>query len=185
MEAALHFRPGVVVEELALPLARHYSETGQNGRARPLYLRALATDPLNPDIILETALAHEEIEDCGSALLYFDQFKSLAPQRESEARWHVARCSFRLSRELRDQGALADAIQYLDVVLELGEPRTHLPQAYFDKAEILAELGECDAALEAYRAVSSAAGTGFRALVGRALDRIDEIRFGEGGGGRC
>ena len=185
IEAAQHFRPGVVVEELALPLARHYSETGQNARARPLYLRALGTDPTNPDIVFETALAHKEIGDCESALVYFDQFKTLAPRREAETRWHVGRCSFQVSRERRDQGAVAEAIRYLDVVLELKEPRTDLPQAYFDKAEILAELGDCAAALEAYRAVSSAGGTGLGALVRRALDRIDEIRFGGGGGDPC
>ena len=185
IEAVQHFRPGVVVEELALPLARHYSETGQNARARPLYLRALGTDPTDPDIIFETALAHVEIGDCESALIYFDQFKSLAPRREGEARWHVGRCSFQLSRERRVQGAVAEALEYLDVVLELKEPRTDLPQAFFAKAEILAQLGDCTAALEAYRAVSSAGGTGSGALVRRASDRIDEIRFGEGGAGPC
>ena len=185
MEAAQHFRPGVVVEGLALPLARHYSEAGQNARARPLYLRALGSDPTNPDIVFETALAHKEIGDCEGALVYFDRFRSLAPRREGEARWHVGRCSFQLSRERREQGAVAEALEYLDVVLGLKEPRTDLPQAYFDKGEILAGLGECAAALEAYRAVSSAGGTGFGALAGRALDRIDEIRFGEGGEAPC
>ena len=185
IEAAQHFRPGVVVEELALPLARHYSETGQNARARPLYLRALGTDPTNPGIIFETALAHEEIEDCGGALIYFDKFETLAPRRSAEVRWHVGRCSFQLARELRGQGAAAEALEYLDVVLELREPRTHLPQAYFDKGEILVELGDCAAALAAYRAVSSAVGTGYAALARRALNRIDEIRFGEEGAGPC
>ena len=185
MEAAQHFRPGVVVEGLALPLARHYSETGQNARARPLYLRALGTSPADPGIVLETALAHKEIGDCESALVYLYQFRTLAPRREDEARWHVGRCSFQLARERRDQGAAAEALEYLDAVLALKEPRTDLPQAHFDKAEILAELGECAAALEAYRAVSTAGATGFGALVGRALDRIDEIRFGEGREGPC
>ena len=185
IEAAQHFRPGIVVAELALPMARHYSEMGQNARARPLYLRALGSDAANPDIIFETALAHKEIGDCGSALVYFDQFKTLAPRREAEARWHVGRCSFQLSRERRDQGAVVEAIEYLDVVLELKEPRTDLPQAYFDKAEMLVELGDCAAALEAYRAVSAVGGTGFGALVSRALQRIDEIRFGDGGEGQC
>ena len=40
IEAAQSLRRGIVVEELALALARHYSETGQSARARPLYLRA-------------------------------------------------------------------------------------------------------------------------------------------------
>ena len=185
IEAAQHFRPGVVVEQLALPLARHYSETGQSARARPLYLRALGTDPTNPDIIFETALAHEEIEDCGSALVYFGQFEELAPRRALEAWWHVGRCSFQLARELKDQGAVTEALEYLELVLALKEPRTHLPQAYFDKGEILVQLGDCAGALEAYRLVSSTVGTGFGALARRALDRIDEIRFGGVGEGPC
>ena len=185
IEAAQHFRPGVVVEQLALPLARHYSETGQSARARPLYLRALGTDPTDPDVIFETALAHEEIEDCASALVYFDRFKTLAPRRAAEAWWHVGRCSFQLARELRDQGAVAEALEHLDVVLALKEPRTHLSQAYFDKGEILVQLGDCGGALEAYRAVSTTVGTGFGALSRGALERIDEIRFGEMGEGHA
>jgi len=185
IEAAEHFRPGVVVEELALPLARHYRNAGEHARARAFYLRALGGAGDDPGTIFETALAQYEIGDCESALVYFDRFKTLVPNRGDEARWHVGRCSFQLSREHRDRGAVAEAIALLDVVLELKEPRTDLPQAYFDKAEILAELGDCAAALEAYRAVSAARGTGFDALVTRALDRIDEIRFGEGREGSC
>ena len=185
IEAARHFRPGVVVAELALPLARHYKETGQIARARASYRTALGSDPTDPEIIFETALAHKETGDCGSALIHFEQFRTRAPRREAEVRWHVGRCSFQLARERRDQGAAAEALDYLDVVLALQEPKTDLPQAYFDKAEILAELGDCTAALEAFRAVSSVGGTGLGALVRRALDRIDEIRFGDGGVGPC
>lgn len=185
MEAALHFRPGVVVEELALPMARHYSNSGEHGRARPLYLKALGNNRDDPDIVFETALVHQEIGDCERALVFFEEFLELASAREVEARWHVGSCSFQLSGELAEQGAADEALRYLDVVLELREPRTLLPQAYFAKAEILERLGECAAALEAYRAVSTAEASGTGPLVRRALGRVDAIRFGEEGDAPC
>ena len=41
------------------------------------------------------------------------------------------------------------------------------------------------AALDAYRAVTDADASGSGPLVRRALARVDEIRFSEGGGGLC
>ena len=185
MEAALHFRAGILVEELALPLARHYRRAGEYGRAGAFYLRALERHRDDPDVIFETGLAHEEIGDCESALVHYDEFKRLAPRREAEIRLHLGRCSFRLAGERRAQGAVDEAIEYLDAVLELNEPRARVPQAHFDKAEILAGLGDCPGALESYRAVANAGAGASRALVGRALDRIDEIRFGRVEDGEC
>ncbi len=185
MEAALHFRSGILVEELALPLARHYSGAGEYGRAGALYLRALRRNRDDAGVILETAWAHQEIGDCESALVYYDEFRELAPRREAEVRLHLGTCSFRLAAERRAQGAVEEAIEYLDAVLELNEPRTLVPQAYFDKAEILAGLGDCPAALESYRAVANAGAAAPRALVSRALNRIDEIRFGQVEDGQC
>lgn len=185
MEAALHFRSGILVEELALPLARHYSRAGEYGRAGAFFLRALRRHRDDPDVLFETALAHEEIGDCESALVYYGEFSELAPRREGEIRLHVGNCSFRLAGERRAQGANEEAIEYLDAVLELNEPRALVPQAHFEKAEILAGMGDCLAALESYRAVADAGTTGPRALVRRARDRIDDIRFGRVEDGLC
>ena len=185
MEAALHFRSGILVEELALPLARHYSRAGEYGRAGAFFLRALRRHRDDPDVLFETALAHEEIGDCESALVYYDEFRELAPRREGEIRLHVGNCSFRLAGERRAQGANEEAIEYLDAVLELNEPRALVPQAHFEKAEILAGMGDCPAALASYRAVADAGTTGPRALVRRARERIDEIRFGRVRDGLC
>ncbi|MXW18514.1 MAG: tetratricopeptide repeat protein [Gemmatimonadetes bacterium] len=185
MEAALHFRSGILVEELALPLARHYSGAGEHGRAGAFYLRALRRNSDDPDVLVETALAHEEIGDCESALVYYDEFRELAPRRESEIRLNLGNCSFLLAGERRAQGANEEAIAYLDAVLELNEPRALVPQAHFEKAEILAEMGDCPAALESYRAVADAGAAGPRSLVRRARNRIDEIRFGSVEDGLC
>lgn len=188
IEAAQSLRRGIVVEELALALARHYSETGQGARARPLYLRALGTDPTDPEVVFETALAHIEIGDCESALLYLATFGELAPDRSSEANWHIGWCSYELFRERRSQGHVEEAVELLEAVIRHEEPRTHLPQAYFDRADLLSDMGECAAAVEAYRAVATRFGGGHGALARRALDRMDSIRFGlgtEGGAGAC
>lgn len=185
MEAAHHFRSAILVEELALPLARHYSGAGEHGRAGALYLRALRRNRDDPDVLLETALAHEEIGDCASAMVYYEEFSELAPRREAEIRLNLGNCSFRLAGERRAQGAPEEAIEYLDAVLELNEPRALVPQAHFEKAEILAGMGDCLAALESYRAVANAESAGPRALVRRARNRIDEIRFGQVEDGLC
>lgn len=210
METALYFRPGIVVEELVLPMARHYSGSGEHGRALPLYLRALGEQRRDPDIVFETALAHTEIGDCERAMGFFDEFLELAPRREHETRWHVGSCAIQLARELMEQGAidealaraepaLADAagvemdvpapqldpaveqvIGYLDLVVRLEEPRTMLPDAYFQKAEILARLGECEAAMDAYRRVPEVSVAGSELLARRARERVDQLRFGGG-----
>ena len=185
MEAALHFRSGILAEELALPLARHYRGAGEYGRAGALYVRALRRNRDDPDVIFETALAHEEIGDCESALVYYNEFRELAPRRAAEVRLHVGTCSFRLAGERRAQGEVEEAIELLDAVLELNEPRALVPQAHFDKAEILAEMGDCLAALESYGVVARAGNAGPRALVRRARDRVDEIRFGRAEDGQC
>ena len=97
-----------------------------------------------------------------------------------------------LAREIltgrdRPEEALDDALSHLDRVLELGEPRNIQAQAWFDRGEILSGLGQCEAAMEAYAQVRYADAAG--ALVERAQERFDEIRFGRGldslRGGRC
>ncbi len=210
METALYFRPGIVVDELVLPMARHYSSSGEHGRAQPLYLRALGDQRRDPDIVFETALAHTEIGDCERAMGFFEEFVDLAPRRENETRWHVGTCAIQLARELMEQGAIREALDraaladsgdtvvetdsvaseldqavdqvlgYLDLVMELREPRTMLPEAYFQKAEILSRLGECEAAMEAYRTVPAVSVAGSEVLARRARERVDQIRFGSG-----
>lgn len=210
METALYFRPGIVVEELVLPMARHYSSSGEHGRAQPLYLRALGDQRQDPEVVFETALAHTEIGDCERAMGFFEEFVDLAPRRENETRWHVGTCAIQLARELMEQGAIDDGLNraalanadtigletdtaaveldaavvqvlgYLDLVMELEEPRTMLPEAYFQKAEILARMGECEAAVDAYRAVPVVSVAGSELLARRARERVDQIRFGSG-----
>lgn len=222
METATHFRPGIVVEDLVLPMARHYSNSGQHGRAQPLYLRVLGSQRRDPDIVFEAARAHQEIGDCERALEFFNDFVELARRRERETRWHVGSCAFQLAQELIEQDAFEEAVSrvlaeradtvggadtagvepsaatgsadpdegpvdvlqrvigYLNLVLELEEPKATLPEAYFQKAGVLARMGECEAAVEAYLMVPEADMSGSGALGAQALQRVDEIRFHEG-----
>ncbi len=71
---------------------------------------------------------------------------------------------------------------YLNLVLELGEPRIALPDVYFQRAEILARLGDCAGAIDSYNMVPRADVSGSGALIRDARARIDQIRFGEGDG---
>ena len=66
----------------------------------------------------------------------------------------------------------------VDRTLEVGEPKNLIPQTWFERGEILSQLGRCDEALEAYRRVRALEPTGTGALVRRAEQRIDEVRFG-------
>lgn len=60
----------------------------------------------------------------------------------------------------------------------MGEPRNIQAQAWFEKGEILSDLGRCTEAQEAYAQVRYADQAG--AWVDRAQSRFDEIRFGSG-----
>lgn len=186
MEAATHFRPGVLARGLNLPLARHYRDIGEHLKAQALFLSALGERRGDPDLVFETALAHLEIGDCERALGFFEEFADLVPRREQETYTHVGRCAFQLAEEIaegvEEEGAAEEALAYLDLVLELGEPRMLLSRAWFTRAEILAGLGECAAAITAFRMVQGSDAAGSGPLSRTALQRADEIRFGQGEG---
>ena len=181
MQRALEFRPGLPVGELALPLARHDSRSGEAGRALPFFQRALAAVPPDsaPPIMYETALAYEEIGDCGRAVVFFEQYREIIPRwRRTEVNWHLGNCSFRYGRQVLEEGRLESALRHLKTTIEIGEPRSVLGRAYFEKGRILSLMGACQDALEAYREVPRADVAGVGSLVSRAQRRIDEIRFG-------
>lgn len=69
------------------------------------------------------------------------------------------------------------ALMHLERTIALGEPRNRQAQAHFEKGELLAARGECEAAVEAFRQVGRVDPSGTGALVARARERIDEIRF--------
>ena len=182
VETALEFLPGLSVEELALPLARHYFRTGEFGQALPFYQRALAVAPDSAaDVLMEVATAYEEVGDCMRALTLFERYRELVrPWERSEVDWHIGSCAFELARRWRAEGQAEEALLLVERTLEVGEPRNLLPQVWFERGEILSETGDCDAALDSYRQVRALDPAGTGALVRRADERIDEVRFGQG-----
>jgi len=185
VETALRLRPGIGVGDMSLPLARHYFQNGEYGRALPFYQKALAdaADSV-PDIVFEVGQAHEEIGDCEHALFFFEQFRAMVrPWERGEVDWYIGTCAFDMARDLRrrtldDPEELEHALELIERTVEVGEPRNIQAQAWFEKGEILSDLGRCTEAQEAYSQVRYADQAG--AWVDRAQSRFDEIRFGSG-----
>jgi tetratricopeptide (TPR) repeat protein len=184
-DAAARIRPGVSLSGVAVDLARHYVRTAQPAQALPYFQKALAENDDDPGILLELALAHEQLGDCERALAFFDQVRPrIQANRRSEVDWQIGNCSYQLAREAAARGFSDEALRLYRAVTDLGEPRNLLGQAWFDSAEILARRGECTAAAAAFeRALQEESGNG--ALAARARDRIDQIRFRRGGEGPC
>ena len=184
VQTALRLRPAVGVGDLTLPLARHYFQTGEFGRALPFYQKALAeASDSAADVVFEVGRAHAEIGDCEHALLFFERFRQMVrPAQRGEVDWQIGTCAFAIARELRNASArgpeLERALRLIERAIEVEEPRNIQAQAWFEKGEILAEMGECEASMEAYSQVRYADQAG--SLVDRAQAAFDEIRFGRG-----
>jgi tetratricopeptide (TPR) repeat protein len=196
VQEALAFRPGMGLGELALPLARHYFRNGEYGRALPLYQRALPLADSVPRIRFEIGQAYEEIGDCRRALIHFEGYRddALASERAG-VDWFIGSCALQVARELRadreaSQADLEEALRLVARAIEVGEPRSMQGQAWFDRGEAQAALGLCDAAMESFAQVRFVEASASGALVNRAQERFDLIKFGRGldrfrEGGRC
>ena len=185
VETALRLRPGIGVGDMSLPLAQHYFKNGEYGRALPFYQSAMAdaTDSL-PEIVFEIAQAYEEIGDCDHALIGFERFREMVrPWERGEVDWYIGTCAFSIVRDLRSSPIVGEkelerALELVNRIVEVGEPRNIQAQAWFQKGEILDQLGACEEAMEAYEQVRYVDQAG--PLLDRALRRYDEIRFGRG-----
>lgn len=182
VEAALALRPGLPLEEMAIPLARYYASSGSPERAIAFYEQALAHAPADsiPALLFELGEVHEARGNCEDALGFFIAYRSRAPRggRADQARWHTGTCSFALGRRDRQTGDLEAALRHLDTVVDLGVPRNIQDQAWFERGETLVELDRRDEALTSYRMVLELNRTRTGQLVERAQRRIDELRFG-------
>ena len=195
VEIAGRLRPGIGVSDMSLDLARHYFQTGEYGRALSFYEKALAEvpDSATARTLFEVGQAYEEIGDCRRALVFFERYLAMDSEEDpSHVNWHIGACGFSLAREIRSgtdvpPEELDEALRLVERTLELGEPRSILAQAWFEKGLILSDLGDCDGAMEALAQVGTAENAA--ALAVRALAIYDEIRFGRGleflRGGRC
>lgn len=181
VQTAIEFRPGISLPDLVLPLAQHYSDIGEYGRALPFYQKTLsAIDPDSlPRILFETAVAYDEVGDCESAVIYYEDYRERLPRwRRSEVDWRLGNCSFELAGLRKAEGDDEEALRFLDILLDVGEPMNRLARGYFLRGEILGGRGECEAAIEAFETVPVMDPSGTSAVVDSALLRIDQIRFG-------
>jgi tetratricopeptide (TPR) repeat protein len=181
VETAIEFRPGVSFDELVLPLAQHYSDVGEYGKALPFYQKALsAIDPDSlPRLLFEAALAYDEVGDCETAVIYYEEYREYLPrQRRTEVHWRLGHCSYEMAQASLAEDDDDEALRNLEILLEIGEPRNRLARGYFLKGEILGRRGECEAAIEAFEKVPVMDPAGNSAVVDSAELRIDQIRFG-------
>jgi tetratricopeptide (TPR) repeat protein len=182
METAMSFRPGITLEDMALPLARHYHSSGEFATALPYFQASIASglgDTI-PDVLFEAASAYDEVGDCRRALLYYEDYRRLISRyRRLEVDWKIGSCSFRLAQELRSVGEDEEALDRIERTIALGEPISDQVRAYFEKGEILFDLGRCEEAMDAFLQVRRVDQTGTSPLVERAQWRYDELRFTE------
>jgi tetratricopeptide (TPR) repeat protein len=185
METAMSFRPGITMQDMALPLARHYHSSGEYATALPYFQTSIASglgDSI-PDVLFEAASAYDEVGDCRRALLYYERYRRLISRyRRLEVDWKIGSCSLRLTRELRSIGEDEEALASVERTIALGEPRSDQVRAYFEKGEILFDLGRCEEAMDAFLQVRRVDQTGTSPLVERAQWRYDELRFTEPAG---
>jgi tetratricopeptide (TPR) repeat protein len=181
LEAALALRPGLPVSDMAAPLARYYARSGDGERAHDFFERALghAQPDSVPALLFEFAQFQESRGNCTEAMELYNAFRTREPrgERADQARWNVGNCAFQLAREARAAGDPRQALERLQIMLDLGVPQSLLDQAWFERGEALLELGLRDDALDAYvRVLEHVRAPG--QLSDRARQRIDELRFG-------
>ena len=190
LDAALALRPELQLPGAVRSVARFHEEGGSLTRALEYYRRALTTLPPDsaPEVLYEIGLLNEELERCDVAMDYFRAFRIQARRTEprrwrtllGEAEWHTGNCAFDLARQAQRGGRTGEALEYYRQMIAFGEPENLLDRAWFERGEILFQVGRFDESLEAYRTVLERNPARTGQLVERAQRRIDEIRFGPG-----
>lgn len=186
METAMSFRPGITIQDMALPLARHYFRAGEYATALPYYQSTISgmKEDKVPEVLFEAGSAYDEVGDCRRALLHYEQHRRMIRRwQRGEVDWKIGSCSLRLAQELRVGNEDEEALLHIERTIALGEPRSLQAVAYFEMGESLSGLGRCEDAMDAFLQVRRVDQTGSSPLVERAQWRYDELRFvGPSGG---
>lgn len=182
LQPLLGWGMGYIPADLQRSLAAHYADAGDHARSLSLRLGLLAASgDADPGVLYEIGLAYEELGACTRALPYFRGFLEAAePRHASRAAvgFRLGECLLASADEDRAEGRPATALEKLDEMVELGEPRNRMTEAHFLRGELRLALGDADAALASYALVVELNPTRTHALVRRAEERMRQIRFG-------
>jgi tetratricopeptide (TPR) repeat protein len=175
-EAALALRPGLQLQEIALPLARHYAAVGDADRALEFYNRAIGRGGSSA-LQFELATLIEQNGKCVEALPYFRSFIQESASRDSatEARWRMGTCGLEQGRQAMAAGNAARAVTLYDVTLEVGAPPHLLEQTWLERGEALLSLGRFEEARAAFERVLELTPAGRTQYSTRAERRLQEM----------
>jgi tetratricopeptide (TPR) repeat protein len=176
-EAALALRPGLELQEIALPLARHYASVGDVDRALEFYNRAIGRTAGGTALLFELASLIEQNGKCVDALPYFRSFIQQSASRDSatEARWRMGTCGLERGRQVMAGGDAAAAVSLYDVTLEVGAPPHLLEQTWLERGEALFALGRFEEARAAFERVLQISPPGRTQFSTRAERRLQEM----------
>ena len=178
-EAALALRPGLDLDNLAVPLARHYAAVGDVDRSLEFYNRALGGGAAekNTGLLFELASLIEQNGKCVDALPYFRAFIEYSVSRDSvnEARWRMGTCGLERGRQALAAGNAEGALSLLDVTLELGSPPHMMEQTWLERGETLLALGRQEEARAAFERVLELSPAGRTQYSIRAQRRLQEM----------
>jgi tetratricopeptide (TPR) repeat protein len=177
-EAALALRPGLDMDEMAIPLARHYAAVGDVDRALEFYNRAIGRRSTGGNALLfELASLIEQNGKCVDALPYFRTFTEQSSSRDSatEARWRMGTCGLERGRQAMAGGNAERAIELYDVTLEVGAPPHLLDQTWLERGEALLSLNRMEEARAAFERVLELSPAGQNQYSRRAQQRLQEM----------
>lgn len=178
-EAALALRPGLDLDDLAVPLARHYAAVGNVDRALEFYNRALGDGAAetNTALLFELASLIEQNGKCIDALAYFRAFAEHSANRDSVAEAHsrMGTCGLARGRDALARGDPGAALSLLDVTLELGAPPYLMEQTWLERGEALLALGRPEEARAAFERVLELSPAGRTQYSTRAERRLQQL----------
>lgn len=181
---AMAIQPGVNSDGLALPIATHFANSQQYTPALPYYERAVRETNRRPQVVFALAVAYDEVEDCATAIdLFQEVWSRLNVASRQEADWRTGTCSMELAAEAREDGDPNEALRHYETTITLQQPRGVVPEAWFGMGEVLAQMGRCEEAREAFTQVER--NDPSAALREQARNRADAIRFRSGSSGSC
>jgi len=163
-------------------LARAYKSTGQYERAVNSYLKALSYAPDSPEatsVLFELAQCYEQLKKYKEAIAYYEDFlEQDEVKKNDEVMWHLGNTAYNLAVYLYDQGNLNEALEYLQMVIDSGQPQVLVIDAWYLSGEIFYRKDDLEKALDAYNEVINLNPSHTMKVASKSLERIREIRYG-------